>query len=254
MEMLTSLFNWSGGKDSSLCLHYVLQQKQYDIACLLTSVNEHYNRVSMHGVRAELLEKQAEHIGLPLQKLMLPEMPTMEVYNQVMHNMMRSFKEQGISHSVFGDIYLEDLRKYREDQLAQVNMKAVFPLWGKDTAYLLEEFVDLGFKAILVCINEKYLDKSFAGRVIDKDFIKDLPKEVDPCGERGEYHTFVYDGPIFKKPVPVELGEKVYRNYAPPKADAEDKDRCFSQQPQGYDTGFWYCDLLLKEEPARVSE
>jgi uncharacterized protein (TIGR00290 family) len=254
MQTLKALFNWSGGKDSSLCLYHVLQQKEYEISCLLTSVNEHYGRVSMHGVRAELLEKQAESIGLPLQKLMLPEMPTMEVYDETLKKMMLSMKERGIEHSIFGDIFLEDLRTYREDQLAKVGMKGVFPLWRKDTTYLLEEFIDLGFKAILVCVNEKYLDKSFAGRLIDKDFLKDLPNGVDPCGEYGEYHTFVYDGPIYKYPIPVERGEVVYRSYAPPKEDIDDKDTCFSNRPQSYDTGFWYCDLLLKEEPTRVSE
>lgn len=238
-----AVFNWSGGKDSSLCLHYLLQQQEYDISCLLTSVNSEYKRVSMHGVREELLEAQTESIGIPLKKLMLPEMPTMEIYDSLLHNTWQELKKEGIEYSIFGDIFLEDLKKYREQQLAKAQMKGLFPLWKRDTQELIHEFIDLGFKAVLVCVNEKFLDKSFAGRVIDLDFLKDLPEDVDPCGENGEYHTFVFDGPIFNHPIPFEAGEVVYRNYKPA-ADNNEKDTCFSRHPKNYDTGFWYCDLL----------
>lgn len=226
-----------------MCLYHVLQQKEYEVECLLTSVNQEFQRVSMHGVRAELLEQQAQNIGLPLQKLMLPEMPTMAAYDHMMQEMLTEKKRRGVEYSIFGDIFLEDLKNYREEQLAKVHMQGVFPLWKQSTSYLLEQFIDLGFKAILVCVNEKYLDQSFAGRLIDKDFLRDLPKNVDPCGEYGEYHSFVFDGPIFKKPVSFRKGEVVYRNYAPTQQE-DDKDSCFSDRPQTYDTGFWFCDLL----------
>lgn len=246
-----AVFNWSGGKDSALCLHHVLQEKQYEIDCLLTSVNAEYQRISMHGVRTELLEEQAKAIGISLKKLMLPEMPTMSVYDEKMQETWREFKEKGINYSIFGDIFLEDLKRYREQQLAKVQIKGVFPLWQKNTDYLINEFIDAGFKAVLVCVNEKYLDQSFAGRLIDRDFLKDLPKNVDPCGEYGEYHSFVYDGPIFKNPVTFETGEVVYRNYKPVSKEKEE-DTCFSNRTQSYDTGFWYCDLLTVNNKVEI--
>ena len=146
-------------------------------------------------------------------------------------------------HLIFGDIFLEDLKKYREVQLAQVGLQAVFPIWKRPTTELLREFIDLGFKAVLVCINEKYLDRSFAGRLIDDSFIKDLPVNVDPCGENGEYHSFVFDGPIFKKPIIVTKGEIAYRKYEAAKGDNTQ-----------YDTGFFYCDLLPEIKPAGGGE
>ncbi|HEX8546077.1 MAG TPA: diphthine--ammonia ligase [Cytophagaceae bacterium] len=244
MKKPKAIFNWSGGKDSSLCLHALKENNEYDITALLTSVNESYQRVSMHGVRVELLERQAQSIGLPLKKLMLPEMPSMTVYDELLHQTWKEMKDQGIEYSIFGDIFLEDLREYREKQLEKVQIKGVFPLWNKPTSYLIDRFIDLGFKAVLVCVNEKYLDKSFAGRNLDKDFLKDLPKNVDPCGENGEYHSFVYDGPIFQKPIPFTIGEVVYRNYQAPKESDKQDDTCFSRSPTNHDTGFWFCDLL----------
>jgi uncharacterized protein (TIGR00290 family) len=232
--MHKAIFNWSGGKDSSLALHKIIQQNDYDIQVLLTSVSQQYKRVSMHGVRVELLEAQAESIGIPLQKLWMPEAASMEEYNRIMADTMEQARDNEITRSIFGDIFLEDLKKYREDQLAKVNMKGVFPLWKLDTRMLLEEFIDLGFKAVLVCVNEKYLDKSFAGRMLDKDFLNDLPANVDPCGENGEYHSFVFDGPIFKKPINFQIGEVVHRTY--PSA---------SGPAVNYDTGFYYCDLIV---------
>ncbi|MCU0436419.1 MAG: diphthine--ammonia ligase [Raineya sp.] len=241
-----AIFNWSGGKDSSLALFKLLQSQEYDILCLLTSVSEQYQRISMHGVRTELLELQAQSIGIPLQKLMIPEMPTMEVYEKQMIETLTILKNQGASVSVFGDIFLEDLRTYRENQLAKIHLKGIFPLWKQSTKELIREFLDLGFKTITTCVNEKYLDKSFVGRVIDEDFLKDLPSHVDPCGENGEFHTFVYDGPIFQQPIPFQIGEIVHRTYTPtPKnndGDYECGEKEESQKP--FDTGFWYCDLL----------
>jgi len=244
------IFNWSGGKDSALCLHKLLQADQYDIMCLLTSINKQYQRISMHGVRVDLLEKQAEMIGLPLQKMEVPEMPTMEAYDEMMRSTLGALKANGATASVFGDIFLEDLRKYREDRLAELGMKGIFPLWKKSTKELIHEFLDLGFKTVIVCVNEKYLDKSFAGRIIDHDFINDLPKNVDPCGENGEFHTFVFDGPIFKEPIPIVSGDLVYKKYTPKKTDESNttydcnSDKDISNAP--YEYGFWYRDILLQ--------
>lgn len=240
------IFNWSGGKDSALCLYKILQTQQYDIICLLTSINEQYQRISMHGVRVDLLDTQAESIGLPLLKIQIPEMSTNEVYEKVMTTTLTDLKNKGVTASVFGDIFLEDLRKYRENKLLELNLKGVFPLWKIPTDKLIREFVDLGFKTIITCVNEKYLDKSFAGRIIDNDFLKDLPDNVDPCGENGEFHTFVFDGPIFKNPIPFDKGEIVYRKYTPNKQ----KDNCNNDKDNvdsHYDNGFWYCDLLLRQ-------
>jgi uncharacterized protein (TIGR00290 family) len=246
------LFNWSGGKDSSLCLYKILQQNQYDIACLLTSVNEQHQRISMHGVRVELLQAQTERIGLPLEILSIPEMPTMEVYENVLTEKLNELKKQGVTASVFGDINLADLRKYREDKLNEIELKGIFPLWDIPTKDLIKEFLSLGFKTVTTCVNEKYLGKEFVGRVIDEQFLEDLPENVDPCGENGEFHTFVFDGPLFDRPIPIEIGEIVYRKYeAAPKSDSDSSYDCSSKddsQDDPFNSGFWYCDILLGKE------
>lgn len=201
----------------------------------------------MHGVRVELLDSQARSIGLPLVKMQIPEMPTMEAYENIMAYTMDDLKNRGAEVSIFGDIFLEDLRKYREDKLSGLNLKGVFPLWKIPTTELMREFIDLGFKAISTCVNEKYLDKSFAGRIIDDNFLKDLPDDVDPCGENGEFHTFVYDGPIFKEPVALKKGDIIYRKYSPSKQEnnsAYDTANQSSNSPGPFENGFWYCDLL----------
>ncbi len=243
--MKKAIFNWSGGKDSSLSLYYLSQEKEYDIQYLVTSINEKFQRISMHGVRIELLKQQAESIGIPLYSLLMPEMPSMDIYNQLMKTTLQKFRAEGISHSIFGDIFLEDLKRYREEQLLKVHMQAVFPIWKKPTLQLVRDFIDLGFKAVIVCINEKYLDQSFVGREIDQRFLNDLPQDVDPCGENGEYHSFVYEGPIFKKPIKFKLGDKVYRNDEPVGDPNNSKDHvCPSSSVPDFSTGFWYCDLL----------
>jgi len=233
-------FNWSGGKDSALALYHTLQSGEHIPDLLLTSVNTSVDRISMHGVRTALLEMQADSLGIPLRKLELPEGLNMTDYNSIMSAAVTDLQVQGYGHTVFGDIFLEDLRVYHEQQLAPLAIKAHFPLWKRDTTELLHEFLDLGFKTVVACIKSELLDKSFAGRVIDKDFIKDLPAGVDPCGENGEFHTFVFDGPIFKKPIDYTMGEVVFREYQRPK---DDKDNCFSSDasPQ---MGFWFCDLM----------
>lgn len=238
-------FNWSSGKDSALALYYALQSNEFDIQYLFTSINSAFNRVSMHGVRAELVEQQAENIGIPLVKMELPEMPSMEDYERIMLKQVQFFTDKGINHTLFGDIFLEDLRKYREDKLKPLGIEAHFPLWKKDTKEMLLEFLKLGFKTIVVCVNEKFLDKSFVGRIIDEDFIKDLPENVDVCGENGEFHTFIFDGPIFNKPVEFEIGEIVHKKYEKPKNTTTSNTACDvdSDEPT---YGFWFCDLIPK--------
>lgn len=240
-----ALFNWSSGKDSALALYKILQNPDFKIECLLTSVNQQFQRISMHGVRVELLEAQAKSIGLPLKILQIPEMPTMEVYEDVMTKTLTELKEDGITHSVFGDIFLEDLRKYREDQLAKLGFEGVFPIWKIPTHDLIQEFISLGFKTIVVCVNERYLDKSFVGRVIDQNFINDLPENVDVCGENGEFHTFTFDGPIFSEPINFEIGEIVYRKYEKPKTEDSSNTACDTNSTDAFDYGFWYCDLKM---------
>lgn len=238
-----AVFNWSSGKDSALALYKTLQNPEIEIDCLLTSVSEQYQRISMHGVRVELLHLQAQSIGIRLQVMMIPEMPTMEVYESVVNEHLIRLKEQGVTHAVFGDIFLEDLRQYREDKLATLGFTGLFPIWKIPTPTLIQEFLALGFKTIVVCVNEKYLDKSFVGRIIDQDFINDLPDTVDVCGENGEFHTFTFDGPIFSKPIPFTIGDIVYKKYQKPEENKTDDTVC-NTDDTAFDFGFWYCDLL----------
>ena len=232
--------NWSGGKDSSLCLHKILQDARYDVDCLLTSVNAAHDRISMHGVRRSLLLEQAHSIGLPLHTIELPEQPGMAEYEQKMLDKVAALKASGHTHAVFGDIFLEDLKVYREKKLAEVNIDCVFPLWKVSTAQLMDEFIDLGFKAIIVCVNEKFLDKSFCGRLIDRSFVEDLPTNVDVCGENGEYHSFVFDGPIFNYPIPFTRGEIVRRTYEAPQTSS---NTC-NPMDEASKYGFYFCDLI----------
>ncbi|GAC1422194.1 MAG: diphthine--ammonia ligase [Flavisolibacter sp.] len=243
MMVHKSYFNWSGGKDSALALHYALQDKAYSIDRLLTNINGYHHRISMHGVREGLLDAQAEAIGLPLQKILLPEEPSMAEYETQMQQNIQGLKEEGFAYSFFGDIFLEDLRQYREFQLAGLGIQARFPLWKRNTTELILEFLDLGFKTIVVCTSAELLGKSFLGRMIDHDFLKDLPKGIDPCGENGEFHTFVYDGPIFKKPLSFSIGENIFREY---KSPSPRDDRSFNQRSKkGSVKGFWFCDLVI---------
>lgn len=207
---------------------------------LVTTLNTEVNRISMHGLRKELLVLQAQSLGLPLHIIPLQGNVSMNNYNEVMRKHTSQLLREGFTHSVFGDIFLEDLRTYREKQLNEIGIHAHFPLWKKDTHQMIKELLDLGFKAITVCVNAKYLDRSFCGRLIDEDFLNELPANVDPCGENGEFHTFVFDGPNFRVPVQFKIGEVVERFYTPSK----EKDDCFSDDTASWDTAFFYCDLL----------
>lgn len=232
-RLIQAYFNWSGGKDSTLALYKVLQDKRFDIRYLLTTLNEEADRISMHGVRGELLTAQAESLGIPAKKVHLPASSDMQTYESVMSTAIEELKSEGISDCIFGDIFLEDLRTYREEKLREVSIAAHFPLWKQNTLELVREFIDLGFKTIVVCVDASKLDESFAGRVIDHQFLSDLPDNVDPCGENGEFHTFVFDGPIFTHPIPFQTGEKVLKTYT-----------AKNQEEKSIEYGFWFQDLI----------
>jgi len=219
-------FNWSGGKDSTLALHYLLLEKQYKVDCLVTTINDAYNRIAMHGVREELLVTQAKHLGIPLHQIRLPEMPDMTSYEEAMSMHFSMLKEKGISYAAFGDIFLEDLKIYRENQFAKIGLKTLFPLWKRDSFELVKEFIALGYQTIVVCARADL--KDFCGRIIDQFFLADLPTDIDPCGENGEFHTFVFDGPMFTAPIQFELGEKIYKEF----------------ETAGASSGYWYIDLI----------
>jgi uncharacterized protein (TIGR00290 family) len=209
------VLSWSGGKDSAMALEALLGDGRYEVVGLLTSVAEEYKRISHHGVREELLDAQAESIGLPLDKLYLPSdggVPcTNEHYEKLMREALQPYCDAGVMQVAHGDLFLEDLRAYRERNLAKLGMRGVFPLWKSDTTQLIQTFIRSGYKAYLSCVEGK-LGESFAGRAIDADLIADLPDGIDPCGEYGEFHSFVFDGPIFSKPIDVVVGEVVCRD------------------------------------------
>lgn len=206
------LFCWSGGKDSAMALHALREAGDCRVTALLTTITDEYDRISMHGVRRVLLERQAESLGLPLHPVRIPPQCVNAIYEERMKEALAQHYARGVRRVAFGDIFLEDLRAYREKNLAQVGMQALFPIWKRDTRELAREFVRQGFRAIVVCVDPRALDVSFAGRELDASFFADLPAGVDACGENGEFHTFVFDGPVFKEPVACRTGEKALRD------------------------------------------
>jgi uncharacterized protein (TIGR00290 family) len=213
--------SWSGGKDSALAL-WALRREQLEPEALITIITGAYDRISMHGVRRELLVRQAEALGLPLVEVVIPPACVIEIYEARMAEAFAVAPLSGIEAVAFGDLFLEDVRAYREERLAAAGKRGLFPLWGRDTAGLAREFLDAGFEARLVCIDPHVLDPSFAGRRYDERLLAELPPSVDPCGENGEFHTFVHVGPIFAAPIACKRGEVVERD------------------------GFVFCDLLLR--------
>jgi len=207
---LSLIFSFSGGKDSCLSI-YRLLKNNYKILSLITTITEDYNRVSIHGISENLLFKQVNSIGIPLHLIYIPNKCINEDYERIMFENMLFYKNLGVEYVGFGDIFLEDIRKYREENLSKLNMKGVFPLWKEKTENLIKEFLELKFKAIVVCVDLKVLDISFLGMEFE-DFIRKIPSNVDICGENGEFHTFVYDGPIFKYKVNFKKGEIVIRD------------------------------------------
>jgi uncharacterized protein (TIGR00290 family) len=233
--MKKAIFCWSGGKDSAYCLYKVLSDSEYEVKYLLTTVNEEFKRVSMHGVREELLEMQAASLEIPLLKVKVREGSNSE-YENKMEDILLKAKSEGIEHVIFGDIFLEDLRKYRENNLSKVGMKAVFPIWNINTAYMINDFVAKKFRTVICCTNDAYLGKDWTGTEIDGSFLSRLPLDTDPCGENGEYHTFCFDGPPFKQKINFRIGEKVFKPL-----EIRTTDTAQGLRPT---TGFWFCDLL----------
>lgn len=216
------VFSWSAGKDSAFGLWTLLRDPTYEVRGLLTTVTETYNRVSISGVREELLDLQADALGLALIKVRIPPECTNALYEQRMESTLASEGFQGVDHVAFGDLFLEDVRSYREERLALVAKHGVFPLWGKDTRELAGEMIDAGFRAIVVCVDPDAIAPSFAGRPFDLRFVADLPPGADACGENGEFHSFVWDAPMYRRPIACRTGEVVVRS------------------------GFVYCDVLVR--------
>ena len=215
------LVGWSGGKDSAMTLYELKKMENIEIAALLTTVTEGYDRISMHGVRRDLLVQQVDALGFPLEEIPIPQACTNEIYEQRMQETLKKCQVRGITTAAFGDLFLQEVRSYREERMSRIGMRCMFPVWERPTAEFAQEFINLGFRAVVVCVDTTAIGREFAGREYDRDFIRDLPAGADPCGENGEFHTFVYDGPIFSRPVQVQRGEKVLR-----------------------ENRFFYCDLI----------
>jgi len=225
-----ALLAWSSGKDSAFALHVLRQQGDVEVVGLLTTVNETHDRVAMHAVRRTLLEAQAEAAGVPLRMVPIPWPCPNETYERVMAQAMADARAEGIGAIAFGDLFLEDVRRYREERLMESGLVPLFPLWRRPTPQLAEEMIASGLRATLTCIDPRALAPSFAGRTFDRGFLDDLPPGVDPCGENGEFHTFAWDGPMFLHPIRVRTGEVVARD------------------------GFVFADLLPADGPARHPE
>ncbi|HEX7047241.1 MAG TPA: ATP-binding protein [Gammaproteobacteria bacterium] len=213
---------WSGGKDSAMALWKLRNDPHYDVAALLTTLSEPYRRIVMHGVREDVLDAQAEATGLPLAKVWLPANPSNAEYEARMRESLLSFRERGVFHVAHGDLFLEDVRAFRDQSLATIGMCGVYPLWGENTRQLARTFTHRGFKARISCVDGEKLGPQFAGREFDYVLQQDLPANIDPCGEYGEFHSCVYAGPVFRRPLSLQTGERVTRL-----------------------NRFHYCDLLL---------
>jgi uncharacterized protein (TIGR00290 family) len=205
------VISWSGGKDSCFALYEIQREQKYRVAALVTTVTRDYDRISMHGVRRVLLERQAASLGLQLDQVLIPRGATNEEYETKMGEVFSFYREREIDSIVFGDLFLEDIRAYREQFLARHRMRGLFPVWQRDTTIFIRQFLEFGFRAVVTCVDSNVLDQSFAGRLIDESFLSSLPAQVDPCGENGEFHSFVFDGPTFRAPVRFSLGETVLR-------------------------------------------
>ena len=239
------IFCWSGGKDSALALHRLLQSGDYDVTGLLTTFNEYYERVSMHGVREKLIEQQAAAIGIPLVKMFVSQRGSDTEYAEKMKAILTEQKARGIMMAVFGDIFLEDLKRWRETNLAKVGMHGIFPLWRGDSRALVQEFVAKGFRAKICCVDDAFLGENDVGRELDAAFVRGLPSNVDPCGENGEFHSFVYAGPIFKTPLRVKTSKKVYRPIEQTYPGSHVSVSLSNDKPQT--KGFWFCDLIKED-------
>lgn len=224
VDMDRAVVSWSGGKDAAYAF-YALRDTDVEVVSLMTTINAEHDRSTMHGVRRALYDRQAVEVGVPIDYVRLPPEPSNEVYEEIMAGAMSRYRDRGIDRVVFADIFLDDVRAYREERLAAAGVTGCWPLWGRNTTDLIEDILDAGFTATVVAVDGDVLDASYAGRELDRDFLDALPAGVDPCGENGEFHTFVWDGPLFDAPLPVETGETVTRAVG--------------------DTEIHYCDLLV---------
>jgi uncharacterized protein (TIGR00290 family) len=212
--------SWSGGKDSCLALYEIQRSTNYRVAALLTTMTRDYDRISMHGVRRMLLERQAASLSVPLHQVLIAKGASNQEYETKLIEAVSAYRDQGIDSIVFGDLFLEDVKQYRDRFLARHELHGIYPVWMRDTSEFIRKFIDVGFKAVITCVNGDLLDPSFAGMMIDQNFLSALPADVDPCGENGEFHTFVFDGPSFTEPIEFSVGETIQRD------------------------SFWFCDLL----------
>ncbi len=203
--------SWSGGKDSCMALHELRVLGEYEVAVLLTTITSEQDRISMHGVRRELLHAQADALAVPLREIFIPASCSNEDYERVMGEALGALKAEGLETVAFGDLYLADIRAYRDRLMASNNMRALYPVWGRETSEFVRQFIGDGFRAVTTCVDLAALDESHAGRLIDEAFLAKLPEGVDPCGENGEFHSFVFDGPAFRRPIPFQVGERVTR-------------------------------------------
>ena len=224
------VMNWSSGKDAALAFHLLSGMKGYRVSHLLTTLSAEHDRIFMHGIREKLLDIQAERMGIPQIKVKLPASPDDNIYKTAMAENLSALNQQGVTTSAFGDIFLEDLKTYREQQLQKAGMAALFPLWKKDTRQLVKMVEETGIEAIIVCVNEKHLGKEYLGKKITTELIDSFPPDTDPCGENGEYHTFVYNAPFFSSPISIKTGEIVHKVYP-------------SESNKQWDTGFYFLDV-----------
>ena len=212
MTLPKAWMSWSTGKDSAWALHRARLERQVDVVGLLTTVNAAASRVAMHAVRQSLLEAQAAALGIPLVTVPIPSPCPNAAYEQAMDAAIRRALAEGVTHMIFGDLFLEDIRRYREEKLRSTGITPLFPIWGRETRTLAAEMIDGGLGAHVTCVDPRKLDRRFAGRAFAAEFLTDLPVGVDPCGENGEFHTFANRGPMFRTPIPVDLGEIVERD------------------------------------------
>lgn len=232
--MKKAIFAWSGGKDSALALHKIIEEKEFEVVGLMTTLNATHKRISMHGIREDLLEKQASTIGIPLIKMWVQE-GTNKEYEAQMEKVLLQQKSQGVSHVIFGDIFLEDLKEYRDGNLSKVGLIGHYPLWKKNTTALVQEFLTIGFRTITCCVNDQHLKASHVGKEITTEWLKELPSQVDPCGENGEFHTFCFDGPIFSTCVKFEVKETIYKPL---------DEKYINNSSHPHTKGFWFSELV----------
>lgn len=225
------ILSWSGGKDASYALYLLQQSNNFEVVGLLSTINGNLKRLSMHGVPENMIKKQAEYLNLPLHIIYVYEASNAE-YESAMKNFLLYQKKLGITTIAFGDIFLEDLRKYREEKMTSIGMKTIFPLWKKNTKELIKEMIEKGFKTMTCCVQETKPGKDFLGRIIDEDFVATLPVDVDPCGENGEYHSYCFDGPIYEKPILIQSGEIVRKTY-----------QFVNENSENCESAFWYIDI-----------